>query len=468
MKKGFLLLLALILCLAPIAYADGTGNVDYDYIISLLDRGEYDLAIQVIEMLRANNSSQPGGDQEAPEASETDTTAAEYTFMQPGEETLPAAAVQEASGDYRFSFLLENATDQPLSLVDLVVNDFSNGNSDGEFVLSADDFAGWDFVALAPHSGASFDDWHPSPAPFDVRHYVFTYRDPDQNEYKITFVHDMKNAVSEMPNVDYSQDQGYDLNTLRIDAHYQSEIARDVYWVPANSLGGSRYTNAEISQMIGHSPEEKQSEISTLYEALQLYQIGGFLSSDDNVRIPENGVNWEHHKPGYSAVLTNNGCCATDSNWLHYILSGDYDEIGYIGLSQPDGNGHVFNYILQDGWYYLIDLTHYLAAGGNTAVEDGNLEGYYASDFILGNIHKTQSLQAYADYIQAKFGEPPALIVKYTASDVPAIDGIRNPDGSVEIVYAQMNDLELEVLFDNPDDQLTLRFETAPTQQANW
>lgn len=63
MKKGFLLLLALILCLAPIAYADGTGNVDYDYIISLLDRGEYDLAIQVIEMLRANNSSHPGGDQ---------------------------------------------------------------------------------------------------------------------------------------------------------------------------------------------------------------------------------------------------------------------------------------------------------------------------------------------------------------------------------------------------------------------
>ena len=45
---------------------------------------------------------------------------------------------------------------------------------------------------------------------------------------------------------------------------------------------------------------------------------------------------------------------------------------------------------------------------------------------------------------------------------------LRNPDGSVEIVYAQMNDLELEVLFDNPDDQLTLRFETAPTQQANW
>ena len=278
----------------------------------------------------------------------------------------------------------------------------------------------------------------------------------------------MKNAVSETPNVDYSQDQGYDLSTLRIDARYQSEIARGVYWVPANSLGGTRYTNAEISQMIGHSPEEKQSEISTLYEALQLYQIGGFLSSDDNVRIPENGVDWEHHKPGYYAVLTNNGCCATDSNWLHYILDGDYDEIGYIGLSQPDGSGHVFNYILQDGWYYLIDLTHYLAAGGNTAVEDGNLEGYYASDFILGNIHKTQSLQAYADYIQAKFNEPPALIVKYTASDVPAIDGVRNPDGSVEIVYAQMNDLELEVLFDNPDDQLTLRFETAPTQQANW
>ena len=77
--------------------------------------------------------------------------------------------------------------------------------------------------------------------------------------------------------------------------------------------------------------------------------MGNFFPADDNVRSGENGLNWEHHKPGYHAVRTNCGCCATDSNWLNYILAGDYDEIGFIATSQRDGSGHVYNYILQDG-----------------------------------------------------------------------------------------------------------------------
>ncbi len=65
--------------------------------------------------------------------------------------------------------------------------------------------------------------------------------------------------------------------------------------------------------MLDDSPEEKQAKIGTLYEALQLYQIGNFCSADDNVRIPENGIDWEYHTPGRSAVINNCGCCATDS-----------------------------------------------------------------------------------------------------------------------------------------------------------
>ena len=128
---------------------------------------------------------------------------------------------------------------------------------------------------------------------------------------------------------------------------------------------------------------------STLYEALQLYQVGNFAPSADNIRSFENGINWEHHKPGYHAVRTNTGCCATDSNWLRYILDGDYDEVGFLATSQRDGSGHVYNYILQDGWYYFIDLTHYHAQGSpiNTSEESGDLSHYRATDFILGNIH---------------------------------------------------------------------------------
>lgn len=61
MKKVISLLLVLMLCSAFAACSSNvsTGNSDYDYIISLLDRGEYDMAIQVIEMLRSNSSEVP-------------------------------------------------------------------------------------------------------------------------------------------------------------------------------------------------------------------------------------------------------------------------------------------------------------------------------------------------------------------------------------------------------------------------
>ena len=370
---------------------------------------------------------------------------------------------------------LINGTDRELTLQELIITDYENGNKGEDYPLDISQFQGWAFYTLAPGTGNGFDDWHPNPAPFDARDYTIVYQDEDKNEYRVTFTFDLAGApevdvnygASDASGLDYSQDQGKDLMTLRYDADFEEEVYPDVYWVPARSLGDSRYSNADIFQMVDHSPEDKQAAVSTLYEALQLYQVSGFISADDNIRMGENCIAWEHHKPGYYAVLTNSGCCATDSNWLHYILDGDYDEIGYIATSQRDGNGHVFNYILQDGWYYMIDLTHYRTDWIATATEDGTLDSYYSSDPILGNIHKTRSPEAYAEYIQATFGDPPGLIVKYTAADVPAVDSVRSQSG-IEITYAQMNDIELEILFDDPGDSLTFTFTDAPSQFPNW
>ena len=486
MKKTISLLLALVLCFMLAACgSSGTGNVDYDYIISLLDRGEYDMAIQVIEMLRTGSSAVPpqaevpaevpDSAQEAQTEASADIARGEFTFTGPGEASLDAQVILENGTDYHFPMDLINGTDRELTLHELIIVDYVNGDKQEDFPLDIRQFQDWPFYTLAPNAGNGFDDWHPNPAPFDARDYSFVYQDEDKNEYRVTFTFHLAGAPEvdvnrggfDASGLDYSQDQGKDLVTLRYDADYVVEVYPDVYWVPARSLGNSRYSNADIFQMVDHSPEDKQAAVSTLYEALQLYQVSGFIYADDNIRMGENGIAWEHHKPGYYAVLTNNGCCATDSNWLHYILDGDYDEIGYIATSQRDGNGHVFNYILQDGWYYMIDLTHYRTDCIATATEDGNLDSYYSSDFILGNIHKTRSPEAYAEYIQATFGDPPGLIVKYTAADVPAVDSVRSQSG-IEITYAQMNDIELEILFDDPGDSLTFTFADAPSQFPNW
>ena len=198
---------------------------------------------------------------------------------------------------------------------------------------------------------------------FDARDYAFVYQDETGNEYRVTFAFDLMGAQEAdtgttgagASGLDYSQDQSKDLVTLRYDADYEAEVYPGVCWVPARALGDSRYSIAQIAQIVQNSLENKQTAVSTLYEALQLYQAGGFISADDNIRMEENSINWEHHKPGYYAVLSNCGCCATDSNRLHYIL-----------------------------------------------------------------------------------------------------------DGRVEIIYAQMNDIDLQILFDDPGDSLTFRFEAAP------
>lgn len=40
----------------------------------------------------------------------------------------------------------------------------------------------------------------------------------------------------------------FDTANLRIKASYEIEVSEDVYWVPVNQLGGTRYTNSMIKE----------------------------------------------------------------------------------------------------------------------------------------------------------------------------------------------------------------------------
>lgn len=319
-------------------------------------------------------------------------------------------------------------------------------------------------LQLAPGEVYRWPDGHPVVPDFDFVSYEFLFTQPDGT----MLVQKTACRLShEITYPSYANDNGRDLVTLRYDANYEVEVSEGIYWVPAVSLGKSDYTNAQVQAMLMRSPQEKQASINTLYEALQLYQIGAFGEANDNIRIYERGINWEHHKPGYHAVRTNKGCCATDSNWLRYILDGDYDEVGFIAYSMRDGNGHVFNYILQDGWYYIIDMTHYRIDFRATAVETGLLSDYYHSDIVLGNIHKTKDLQHFVDYVQNAFNDPPGLMFCYTAENCLALDALRN-NGAVTIVYETADDVSVKNIFDDPADRLTYTFAAPPTRFPNW
>ena len=231
-------------------------------------------------------------------------------------------------------------------------------------------------------------------------------------------------------------------------------------------MGKSGFTNHEIAELVQEKPEVKQEEISSLYEALQLFQISNFASADDNVRIAENKLDWEHHKPGYDAVRTNEGCCATDSNWLNYILRNDYEQVGFLAYSQKDGGGHILNYLYQDEYYYFIDLTHYRTDFlDSSAPETGNKEDYRKSDFIAGNLHKAVSPEAYIQYCIDSFNEPPARFFLYQAEDCLPVTS-KVIDDVMTIVYPEGYDI---AVFDGKDaSSLDVLFTKAPKKNKKW
>lgn len=388
-----------------------------------------------------------------------------YQFDMRG--TAPAGPTpQQPVGDWFFTMTLENTGDSPWELVAMDITNLMNGQPAGTFIREGDDLdqiMELRDLVLQPGQQVTYNDGHPAVTDWNAREYRFHFKDAKGERHTLNFL--FEDLDKQNQPVDYSQDEGKDLKTLRHGVDFEVEVSPGVFWVPASALGTSNFTNAEIHKMLPATPEEKQRDITTLYEALQLYQVGNFAPSDDNIRIFEGNINWEHHKPGYHAVRTNTGCCATDSNWLRYILDGDYEEVGYIATSQRDGSGHIFNYILHNGWYYVVDLTHYHASGSPmmTAVEDGNMNSYRNTDYILGNIHKVKNIQDYVAYTQKDFFDPPGLMFMYTTENCLAVDG-----NNRQIIYESTGKPFVTVIFDDTSDNLDFVWQDAPKHFPEW
>jgi len=149
---------------------------------------------------------------------------------------------------------------------------------------------------------------------------------------------------------------GYNIGNYVHDASFQYEVYPGVEQLPVNALGKTRYTNEQMADISRLAIGEKQKRIGNLYEAIQLFQISGFRGIFDNKDYSIGSVHWQTHKSPEMAVLSNEGCCATDTNWLSYFLKGKYDWIGSFCFGHPDQNGHITTCIFHCGHYYFMDM----------------------------------------------------------------------------------------------------------------
>ena len=123
-------------------------------------------------------------------------------------------------------------------------------------------------------------------------------------------------------------------------------------------LGMPKLSDQEIDALIAEGDYGKMAEtITTMADAANLcYRME--LDFDES---RDNNTHGEfHYRNSAWSVLENGiGQCVSMSNLIHYLLKGDYEEVGYVNV-RTAGDGHVMSYIRHEGMYYLINSADYV------------------------------------------------------------------------------------------------------------
>ena len=131
-------------------------------------------------------------------------------------------------------------------------------------------------------------------------------------------------------------------------------------------LGLPLLTDEEIDKLLAdNDPRKVKETITTVADFINYCYRGHFVFADGLV-FPGliSGEIAMTTCSGYQTLLRREGQCASMSSCFHYVLDGDYDEVGYVHV-----DGHLMTYVLSDGLYYLVNPADYVFYKGDWAAE---------------------------------------------------------------------------------------------------
>jgi hypothetical protein len=261
-------------------------------------------------------------------------------------------------------------------------------------------------------------------------------------------------------------DNSFDTINLVNDVNFEIFVSHNLFWVPVNTLGKTRYTNYGIRQFINYTPENKKKLIGNVYEAVQLFQVGKFEAKSDVLSFEYNGLNWEHHKPGYYSVITNNGCCSSIAAWLNYLIGDRYPARGYMGFSRPDGLGHIFNYFFVNNYYYIIDISAMVYNRAyNCCRETGDKEDFLKTGHFNGCCLRANNISDFINFYlrMLKYKNVEFLFYKLPPLEcIPPSYAKINDNGNVDILVSNV----LEVLSET--QKVKIIYNDGPNYSPNW
>lgn len=243
-----------------------------------------------------------------------------------------------------------------------------------------------------------------------------------------------------------------DIGNYLNDITFRIKVYDGVYWVPLNTLGKTRYTNDEIRIIAQLPVEEKRSMIGNLYEAVQLFQLSGFKGLFDNQDYYIDNIHWQTHKTPEEAVSSNEGCCATDTNWLAYMLNSKYDYIGAFCYGNADMNGHITTYIQHKGLYYFLDMMMCRVDSQSAFCVEGISLAEWEKGEWAGFLYECHDIRDYClftkERIKAKSRDVPYVF--YTRDHVTATGAEQDMAGRT-VFYAPECDNPRLVLLDDKE-----------------
>jgi len=127
-------------------------------------------------------------------------------------------------------------------------------------------------------------------------------------------------------------------------------------------LGGVTLSPEQAYELVDAGPETVREAVKTAADVL-MYMLAAQTGDNGGCYCDWwDGYTWHTNFTAKEVMEKRLGNCGSCANLANYLLAGDYEEVGFINHAYyfGEGGGHVYNYILHEGKYYIVDFSLYI------------------------------------------------------------------------------------------------------------